>query len=431
MKRTFIACASLALFSLAANAQLGGLVPEGAPKDRPSSTGKSLVSGGAAGGDSAVYGKSDTRPKQLDPRDLRNAAPELPPGAALVVSQPNPRKLRVERSDAGLNTLAEVGTPASQSIVRPAGSLKDAAVDRVMPESGTRVTERVVHKQVVERMVPPSDDLIYGALKAQGLSEANSDAQSQSGSASSKPIVINAIQGVNEIITIGKGDLNRFVTPFGKVVVRTAAGEDELVSKVDGNIAYIGATKRSGVFLTEAGSDRAISLTLVPDDVPPRDIYLRLGKSPSIPAAMQKAVNEGSPGAVGPSPTGKALPHVEALKAGMRELALGRIPSGFTLLKPKATDAKCLVPGFRMRLGQVLEGSGSKYMVYRAENMSPTTEASIDEQYCYKKGVIAISAWPDVTVAPGGATEVFVLISMKAEEEEEEVGTRPSLIAKD
>ena len=70
-------------------------------------------------------------------------------------------------------------------------------------------------------------------------------------------------------------------------------------------------------------------------------------------------------------------------------------------------------------------------MVYRAENMSPTTEASIDEQYCYKKGVIAISAWPDVTVAPGGATEVFVLISMKAEEEEEEVGTRPSLIAKD
>ena len=290
---------------------------------------------------------------------------------------------------------------------------------------GVKVNERVTTERVIEKMVPPSDELIYGALKAQGLADKQPAAKGATG-ATDRPIVIDAIQGVNEIITIGKGDLNRFVTPFSKVIVRTSAGEDELVSKVDGNVVYIGAVRRAGVFLVEAGSGRAFSLTLVPDDVPPRDIYLTMGRSANIPASLQ--MQNSAKDDEFTKNSGKASSHVDNIKQGMRSIAQGKLPSGYTLLRPRLTDFRCSLPSLRVRLGQVLEGSGRKYLVYRVDNETPN-EITIDEQYCYRRGVIAISAWPDVVVPAGGSTELFVLMDMAAEDVE--IGGRPSLIGQE
>ena len=299
--------------------------------------------------------------------------------------------------------------------------------DYAVPEAGGRVVEKITRKENVEKMIPPPDDVIYGALKR---------AESKSTSANSA-IVIEAIQGINELVTISRLDLNRFVTPFEKVKVRTVAGEDELVSKIDGNIVYLGATKKAGVFLTEVGSDRAISLTLVPDDVPPRDIYIKLNRSSNIPAqlanvsknvAKANGISTGSSNA-SDGPGGKTLPHVDLIKDTMRDMALGKIPGGYTMTVPKSGEFKCSIPGFRMRLGQSIEGSNTKIMVLRAENSSSTNEATIDEQYCYKRGVVAVAAWPDVVVPPGGATEIYVITKILDGKLTE--STRPSLVGRD
>lgn len=318
---------------------------------------------------------------------------------------------------------AASGVPAALT-PKAARQAKPSSEDRLVPEAGIRMVEKITNKEVTERMIPPPDDLLLGAIKRP---ETRSESR---GDATDKAIVIETIQGVNEIVTIGKNDLNRFVTPFESIKIRTAAAEDELVSKVDGNVVYLGATKRSGVFISEIGTDRAISLTLVPDDVPPRDIYLKFNRSSNIPSQLTKMTKvTAKSGGDGDHRTGKTQSHVDVVKDLFREIALGKIPSGYNLTPPKAGEFKCHIPGFRMRLGQSIEGARTKVMVFRAENSSQLKEAVIDEQYCYKRGVVAISAWPDVVVGPGEATEVFVMINV--DDGPPPGAERPSLIGRE
>jgi conjugal transfer pilus assembly protein TraK len=309
-------------------------------------------------------------------------------------------------------------------------AVKPIGLDREIPESGVRVVEKTNRKEIIEKIIPPTDDVMYGAIQNQYKGERS---VASHGTDIDNAIVINAVQGVNEIVTISKNDLNRFVTPFEKLKVRTAAGEDDLVSKVDGNTVYLGATKRSGVFLTEVGSDRAISLTLVPDDIPPRDIYVKLSRSPNIPSSLLKSNKKlgstfGSNG-TNDNDVGKSQSHVDNIKNIMRDLAFGKIPSGYTMTPPKSGEFNCLMPGFRLRLGQSVEGSSTKIMIFKAENTSNFKEAVIDEQYCYKRGVIAVGAWPDTTVAPGNATELFVML--KIDDNQNSESDRPSLIGRE
>jgi TraK protein len=368
-------------------------------------------------------------------------APDTTKSKPVAKVQPNEMKVVKSETAPGMDSkdamdamdsMAKQNTKAAGQQSREQMS-KQAALDKVMPEAGVRMVEKTTRKEVIEKMVPPSDEMIYGALKQQGQSETRSRVGSSSGGASDEAIVIEAIQGVNEIVTIGKSDLNRFVTPFEKIKVRTSASEEELVSVVDGNIVYLGATKRSGVFITEVGSDRAISLTLVPDDVPPRDIYIKLSRSGNIPSGLTKTSKTTGKGGVGgisstDSATGKSQSHVDFVKDVMREIALGKIPNGYTMMTPKMGEFKCQMPGFRMRLGQAIEGSANKIMVFRAENVG-NKDAVVDEQYCYKRGVVAISAWPEVVVPPGEMTEIFVMTRM--DDSAPATAGRPSLIGRD
>jgi conjugal transfer pilus assembly protein TraK len=365
------------------------------------------------------------------PEKKKNPA-ELPVKAKKAKADKNGNEgLTIIKADPPILDATDARAAANKEMAAKKKQAKTGG-DYAVPEAGGRVVEKINRKEVIEKMVPPPDDVLYGALKKD---EGKAGQTGPSGP--NAPIVIDAIQGVNEIITIGKHDLNRFVTPFEKIKVRTVASEDELISKVDGNIVYLGATKRVGVFITEIGSDRAISLTLVPEDVPPRDIYIKLSRTGNIPAQLSK-VSRNSAKANGllstssvdsDGPDGKSQSHVDVVKDVMRDIALGKIPSGYTMTVPKPGEFKCNIPGFRMKLGQSIEGSSSKIMVFRAENGSNFKEGVIDEQYCYKRGVIAVGTWPDVLVAPGSATEVFVMLKIG---DSPTVGSgRPSLIGRE
>jgi conjugal transfer pilus assembly protein TraK len=303
----------------------------------------------------------------------------------------------------------------------PVSSDDNAAPPRASTKTNTVRTE-VIETTVWPNSVVPGSNVLPpdGAMAKAVIGAANNS--------NGKPIVIDAIQGVNELVTIARGELNRFVTPFEKVKVRTAAGEEELVSKVDGNVVFIGSNKRAGVFLTEIGTDRAISLTLQPEDIPPRDIYLKLRRGEGIPSFAAKAVKASfgkSPGGFESYGQDRALPHVEVVKDLMRELALGKLPNGYSLMPFKPGEAYCAIPGFRVRLGQMIEGSTYKIAVFRAENHTGAPQ-QIDEQFCYRRGVVAVSAWPDVVVPPKSYTELFVM--MRPQEAEPASSIRPSLL---
>lgn len=305
---------------------------------------------------------------------------------------------------------------------------KSAAPPRASTAVNTQRTEVIETTVWPNNVVPGSNVIAPDAASGLKIATGKSDAGHDT------PIVIEAVQGVNQFVQVARGELNRFVTPFEKVKVRTAAGEEELVSKVDGNIVYIGVNKRAGVFLTEVGSDRAISLTLDPADVPQRDVYTKWKRAEGVPAALSQktrlfqAKAGGAGMDYGSEPRDKSQSHVDAVKDVMRDLALGKLPSGYSLSAFKAGEAYCAIPGFKVRLGQMIDGGSHRVAVFRAENNTALPQ-QIDEQFCYRRGVVAVSAWPDVVVQPKGVTEVFVL--MQVQDPEPASSMRPSLLWSD
>ena len=96
--------------------------------------------------------------------------------------------------------------------------------------------------------------------------------------------------GVNEIIPISVGQMNRIITPFTHAEVVTASG---VQPEIRDSTIYLapGDDKIITFFVTEKGSEGvALSLTLVPKAIPPREIRLEL------PTETTPATNAAPPG---------------------------------------------------------------------------------------------------------------------------------------
>ncbi len=79
---------------------------------------------------------------------------------------------------------------------------------------------------------------------------------------------------MNEIVQVAQGHLNRIVTPFENPKVTSTS---PATTEARDNVIYIGTSGTSPVtiFITEKGSeDLALSLTLIPKQIPPREIFL-------------------------------------------------------------------------------------------------------------------------------------------------------------
>ena len=113
----------------------------------------------------------------------------------------------------------------------------------------------------------------------------NSPDSSYAGASVSQDPVLTMTPGVNQIIPVAIGHPNRIVTPFGNPeVVSTSLSGGEKEGEcgevcIKENVVYVATDKEHPVtmFITEKGSEtQALSLTMVPRKIPPREVFLKL-----------------------------------------------------------------------------------------------------------------------------------------------------------
>jgi len=244
----------------------------------------------------------------------------------------------------------------------------------------------------------------------------------------STKVGLNVIPGENMILPVSVRNPNRLVTPFPKPRVTTASDAE---ITIDSSIVYATPDDESIItmFITDEEGDQrsAISLTLVPRKIPPREVRLMLSD--------EKGNTYGPGGSAGAlfnnaqaTEWEKGNPYTDALRDTMRELALGKAPQGYGLRKynPGSDPVpECQNAAFSVKAGQVLDGHNIVVVVSLLTNVSDKI-AKFKASSCYKRGLLAAAAWPKTVLAPNESVELYTLF--KRPDPAEEASVRPSLI---
>jgi len=206
--------------------------------------------------------------------------------------------------------------------------------------------------------------------------------------------------GLNEILPVSRGHLNRLLTPFPTPQATTV--NDTATVQVKGAAVYVALSDDTPValYLTDPRSEAvAISLTLVPCLLPPQEITLAFADGVRLPVVAPPA---GEP----PPP----LPYLTTLTGLLRDLALGRTPAGFTLrpFQPGDPAPACAWPDLQIRPGQILESPDWIITVAAAHNVGGWP-VDLEETACAGPDVAAVAAWPAPPLAPAQAVEVYLV----------------------
>ncbi|HCA6417469.1 TPA: type-F conjugative transfer system secretin TraK [Pseudomonas aeruginosa] len=234
--------------------------------------------------------------------------------------------------------------------------------------------------------------------------------------------------GTNTLIPISRGQINRLVTPFDNPHIQTVSEADISTS---GNVIYVTTQDEKPVtmFVTpEDDESVAISLTLLPQGVPPIQANLILAKN-------VQGLASGMPVTSSTNYSGQARkwersqPYMDTLRSLMREMALGKLPRGYSFgaLTSGNKIPACAQPSlsFDFSKSQLIEGHDFRVFVATAENVSART-VEFDHGSCTHPHRAAVSAWPDEVLEPGQKTEVFVVTRVPTEVPQS--STRPSLL---
>lgn len=239
----------------------------------------------------------------------------------------------------------------------------------------------------------------------------NSPDSSYAGASVSQDPVLTMTPGVNQIIPVAIGHPNRIVTPFGNPeVVSTSLSGGEKEGEcgevcIKENVVYVATDKEHPVtmFITEKGSEtQALSLTMVPRKIPPREVFLKLDGQTVASGLYSNPKAERWE---------RSKPYVETLRSVFRKLALGEIPQGYTMNAIPNTVAPpyCDHPGMKVSFkhGQMLMGHSLSVFVGVAENTS-SDALEFQEATCGDWDVAAVTTWPLKVLEPGQKTEVYV-----------------------
>lgn len=220
--------------------------------------------------------------------------------------------------------------------------------------------------------------------------------------------VVTVTPGRNVVINVAGDHLNRIVTPFELPAIHTV---DKAKTRVDGNSLYVSLGKDDGpaaMFITETGQDDpSISLTLVPKEMAPREVRLKLdgnwpvtigGTSVSSPTSKAAKWEQKQPS------------YVDVIEQVLLRSARGEIPQGYNLRDYFNYDPKvsCRLP-LEIEPRQVLEGSSFMVVISRITNRS-SSPLVVNEEACYRPGVRAVAVWPRVRMEPRQAAELYVVM---------------------
>jgi len=214
--------------------------------------------------------------------------------------------------------------------------------------------------------------------------------------------------GVNQIIPVAIGHPNRLVTPFEQPEIvsstLTASGIDGQCGElcVKQNVVYVATDAQHPVtmFITEAGSqDHAISLTLMPRRIPPREIFLRFSGDSQSATRRRAQIWE------------QSQPYVQTIKDVFRSIALGEVPRGYSLgvVTEGSSVPFCAQPGVEIAFKQVLEGHHLRVFVATIQNMD-MLPVEIKETACSGGDVVAVAAYPHIRLKSAQKTELYVAV---------------------
>ena len=229
--------------------------------------------------------------------------------------------------------------------------------------------------------------------------------KSRRSAASQAPVssceTVRVAPGRNVVLVIAGNNLNRILTPFQHPVVNTVSNAK---LKVDGSILYVSLGLEDGattLFITEDGEpEQALSVTLMPQQVPPREIRLTLeGGWPVKSGGATKAAAKWE----------RSEPYLDAVSEVIMRIARGEMPQGYNLRRPVAQDPRprCSLP-VRVEPAQVLEGHSLVVVVSRLTNQT-SGQLMVDESSFYGPGVRAVAVWPKVQLMPKESTELYVV----------------------
>ncbi len=236
-------------------------------------------------------------------------------------------------------------------------------------------------------------------------------ASAAKGRANDQSPVMKVTTGVNQIVTIAIGQPNRLITPFQNPQILTnalTAGQGHECGEVcvKGNVVYISTTKEypMGLFITDKNNESmAMSLTITPRRIPPREVHLELADSGSVTAMMGSQEAEVFE---------TTQPFVTSVKSTMKAIALGEVPSGYHLQKiPSGYKLPtCSQPGlkFDFKKGQLVAGVNLNYVIGKVRNVSNQT-IEFKESTCGGYDVAGVAAYPYNLLRPGESTEVYVV----------------------
>lgn len=248
----------------------------------------------------------------------------------------------------------------------------------------------------------------------------------------SQDSVLTMEPGVNQLIPIAINHPNRIVTPFGSPEVTStslSAGKDGACGEVciKQNVIYV-ATDKAGapvtMFINEKGNqNRALSLTMIPKRIPPREVFLKMEGQSYVGGAASQSFNTTA------KKWERSQPYVETIRDAFRKLALGNVPAGYTLTQTPNNIAPplCKQPGVNVSFknGQMLAGHSLTIFVGVAENTG-SRPLEFKEASCGDWDVAGVSAWPHSVLNPGQKTEVYV--ARKVVQGKAKTSKRPALI---
>jgi len=258
--------------------------------------------------------------------------------------------------------------------------------------------------------LPPVD---AGVLKA----------ANQQFTSSVAPQNIQVKPGINELMPIAVGHLNRLVTPFDNPVVTTTS---QATTSTKGKIVYVATPDETPVTLYITPGDNqdiALSLTLIPKRIPAREIHLSLDKDSY--KVLTKLQQQSTASVSKASDQEQA--YITQLKKLFRDLGLQKTPAGYSLRDPSQSEhIYCLQDNVQIRTGQVLEGQDMLILVGLARNTGSDL-LEFNERSCAtnKDDVLAIAAWPKVVMGKNESTELYIAVRRTSETA---ATLRPSLL---
>lgn len=236
------------------------------------------------------------------------------------------------------------------------------------------------------------------------------------------PARMTVDSGENHVVGIAFSHLNRIITPFVKPVVKTTS---VATTSVEGSIVYV-ATNLSepvGLFIhEEARPEFAISLTLVPAEIPPVSTSITV-KGLDETGATRIAAKQSLATAFEQQHT-----YLEMLKVLFRDLALGKVPDGYGFEEVGGYHPdmpRCDIAGVHVVPLQLLTGASLRAFVGRAQNTSETVR-EIREGACEGRAVRAVAAWPRTQLQPGEAVEIYIALDVPGPDDQGP--QRPSLL---